>query len=75
MYRIYQVDGGERRLIGGARSLRDAQALVMRAAGMPLLDGRHVGGYRGPNEFLPRIEGVPRFEIVPRGAAVGAQAA
>ena len=73
MYRIFQVQEGSRSLIGGAPTLQQAQAMVMRAAGNPLLDGAQLGGYRGPNEFLPRLPGMPRYEIIPiaRDPSVG----
>ena len=65
MFRIYEVKGGARQLIGGTTSLQAAQAFVLRVAGNPLLTGSAMGAYRGPNEFLPRsITGDVRYEIV-----------
>lgn len=73
MYRVFQVQDGTRSLIGGAPSMQQAQAMVLRAAGNPLLAGSQLGSYRGPNEFLPRLPGTPRFEIIPivRDPSVG----
>ena len=77
MYRIYEVRQGVRRLLGGTASLNAAQSFVLRLAGNPLLSGAAMGGYRGPNEFLPRtVTGGIRYEIVPgSGARTWRQAA
>lgn len=70
MYRVYEVRQGERRLLGGTTSLNAAQTFVLRLAGNPLLSGSVMGGYRGPNEFLPRtVTGGVRYEIVENAAA------
>ena len=70
MYRVYEVRQGERRLLGGTTSLHTAQSFVMRLAGNPLLPGAAMGGYRGPNEFLPRtVTAGVRYEIVEGNAA------
>jgi hypothetical protein len=76
MFRVYEVRQGERRLLGGTTSLNAAQTFVMRLAGNPLLSGSAMGGYRGPNEFLPRaITNGVRYEIVEKQAARGRAAA
>ena len=65
MFRIFEVRNGRRFLLGGTPTLKAAQAFVLRVAGNPLLHGAAMGGYRGPNEFLPRaITGDARYEIV-----------
>ena len=65
MFRIYEVQSGTRRLLGGTTSMRAAQAFVIRVAGNPMIPGAAMGGYRGPNEFLPRtLTGAVRYEIV-----------
>ena len=70
MFRIYEVRQGERRLVGGTPSLHTAQSFVMRLAGNPMLRGSEMGGYRGPNEFLPRSVGDgARYEIVDTGSS------
>ena len=76
MYRVYEVRQGERRLLGGTTSLGTAQTFVLRLAGNPLISGSAMGGYRGPNEFLPRtVTGGVRYEIVPKAPAFGRAAA
>ena len=76
MFRVYEVRQGERRLLGGTTSLNAAQSFVMRLAGNPLLPGSAMGGYRGPNEFLPRtVTNGVRYEIVEGTAARGRRAA
>jgi hypothetical protein len=70
MYRIYEVRPGARRLLGGTASLQAAQRFVLRLAGNPLLGGAAMGGYRGPNEFLPRtVTGEVRYEIIAQPGA------
>lgn len=65
MFRIYEVRRGKRSLLGGTRTLQGAQTFVLRVAGNPLIQGAAMGGYRGPNEFLPRsVTGDVRYEIV-----------
>lgn len=64
MYRIYEISRGTRRLVGGTPLLETARAIVVRVAGNPLIDGAAMGSYRGPNEFLPRIMGETRYEIL-----------
>ena len=66
MFRIYEVRGERRQLLGGTPTLQAAQSFVLRVAGNPLIHGRAMGSYRGPNEFLPRsLTGDVRYEIVP----------
>lgn len=71
MYRIYEVQRGERRLIGGTPTLKAAQAIVLRIAGNPIIPGPAMGSYRGPNEFLPRCIGSSRFEIIEEPGVAG----
>ena len=76
MFRIYEVRGGGRRLLGGTTSMQAAQSFVLRVAGYPMIPGAAMGGYRGPNEFLPRVlTGPVRYEIVPAPRVSGMQAA
>ena len=76
MFRIYEVRSGRRQLLGGTPTLQAAQSFVLRVAGNPLIHGSAMGGYRGPNEFLPRsLTGDVRYEIVPKLSAGGWPAA
>lgn len=71
MYRIYESKDGQRTLIGRAWTRAAAEALVMNAAGNPLLRGSAMGAFRGPHEFLARDPGGPNYEIVEDDGAHG----
>jgi hypothetical protein len=65
VFRIYEIRQGNRRLVGGTPTLYAAQSFILRLAGNPLIPGSAMGGYRGPNEFLPRsVTGGIQYEIV-----------